>query len=107
MSCNADNLTVRVPCQRLESYRLQRQLLAQGLCAIADALVGGYTCDLAALTTPTTGLCMGESEWKQKQAQILQDGLDLDPDALNCYTPDQVEQIITKVLCTLITAANP
>lgn len=105
MACDIEEISVAVPCQYLESYTVQRRLLAQGLCLVLQALDAEATCDFTVWAEQAP--CISAASSRQKQAQVLQEGLDLDWQYLRCYSEAQIEAIITNLLCLITTEVNP
>lgn len=83
-------------CVNDNGYRKQQQVRIQFLCAVAQALDGALTCDFDTdlATAAEAGFrCTGGLSLAQVQKNTICDALNLDCTALDCFSPEQLDEL--------------
>jgi hypothetical protein len=108
MSCTINNIAP--VCTSLNSATKQNQALLLLLCQALKAITPATECDFdtqLALADEAGLLCLSVGQLRQKQAQIICDGLDVDCESLNCASLLEIEAVKTLLICELANDINP
>lgn len=111
MPCDVEDLAIAPRCTQWKSPRKQRQMLAQLLCYVAAngiEPVEDVDCSDPGSLIEKSVVCLGEATNRQQQATIISAGIpELDVNLLNCYQDDELEAMITRLVCLILNADNP
>lgn len=105
MPCaTSDMAEIRCNNPFFSSPTVQRKILRQFLCAIADSLNPETSCTEANLLASSADLlCQGSPDkLRMTQMQVICDQLDIDCEPVDCLTPMQEEAIITYLVCRIL-----
>jgi hypothetical protein len=110
MSCSTETLSTASACTEYNSARKQKEALLLFLCGVAQDTIGGFSCNWATRLAAADAeglLCLTPGQLRQKQAEIVCDGLDVECDALACYSTEQLEAMQLDLMCRIINEINP
>lgn len=108
MPCTTEDLSsIRCNDQTLTGESTQQNIWLQFLCLIAQNVdpAGGECAATDLLSDANTLVCAGgKARQKMIQAQVICDNLEVDCTQPVCYTPDQIEAMISILVCRIVNA---